>query len=162
MQNSNAQNVTEPDFRKKSFPAENTENMPEKPVFWHFLEISSLVFSNFLHKDAYKQYPKYGVFELDFWETFFLAENARNIPEIAAFADFHLTFSLLYLCFFTQKRYYNNSHDKTSCICLYNSDFCTRNFLKIAGTADFCWKICISWFSWAVVDIFSWNFAHLM
>ena len=35
------------------FPAENAGNMPEKPVFWHFLEISSLVFSDFLHKDAY-------------------------------------------------------------------------------------------------------------
>ena len=35
------------------FPAENTGNMPEKPVFWHFLEISSFVFSDFLHKDAY-------------------------------------------------------------------------------------------------------------
>ena len=35
------------------FPAENAGNMPEKLVFWHFLEISSLVFSDFLHKDAY-------------------------------------------------------------------------------------------------------------
>ena len=34
------------------FPAENAGNMPEKPVFWHFLEISSLVFSDFLHPDA--------------------------------------------------------------------------------------------------------------
>ena len=29
------------------------EIMPEKPVFWHFLEISSLICSYFLHKDAY-------------------------------------------------------------------------------------------------------------
>ena len=35
------------------FPAENAGTMPEKPVFWHFLEISSLVFPEFLHKDAY-------------------------------------------------------------------------------------------------------------
>ena len=36
------------------FLAENAGNMPEKPFFfWPFLEISSLVFSNFLHKDAY-------------------------------------------------------------------------------------------------------------
>ena len=42
-----------PIFKKHIFPAENAGNMPEKPVFWHFLEISSLVYSNFLHKDAY-------------------------------------------------------------------------------------------------------------
>ena len=41
MQNVNAQNVTDPDFQKKDFTAEKAENMPEKPVFWHFLEISS-------------------------------------------------------------------------------------------------------------------------
>ena len=33
-----------PIFEKHIFPAENAGNMPEKPVFWHFLEISSLVF----------------------------------------------------------------------------------------------------------------------
>ena len=40
-------------FKKHIFPAENVGNMPEKTVIWHFLEISSLVYSNFLHKDAY-------------------------------------------------------------------------------------------------------------
>ena len=39
-------------FSKTFFPAENAGNMPEKPVFWHFLEIVPLVFSDFLHKDA--------------------------------------------------------------------------------------------------------------
>ena len=53
MQNGDIQKVTEPDFGKKNFPAENAGNMPEKPVFWHLFEISSLVFSDFLHKDAY-------------------------------------------------------------------------------------------------------------
>ena len=33
--------------------------MPEKPVFWHFLEILSLVFSDFLHKDAHQQCLKH-------------------------------------------------------------------------------------------------------
>ena len=32
--------------------------MPEKPVFRHFLEIGSLVFSDFWHKDAKWQCPK--------------------------------------------------------------------------------------------------------
>ena len=53
MQNGNAQKVTEPDFQKKNFPAENAGNMPEKPVFWHFLEISSLIFPDIVQKDAY-------------------------------------------------------------------------------------------------------------
>ena len=42
-----------PIVKKRIFPAENAGNMPENPVFWHFLEISSLVFSDFLLKDAY-------------------------------------------------------------------------------------------------------------
>ena len=45
--------MTEPDFRKTFFPAENAGNMPEKPVFWHFLEISSLISSDLLHKNAF-------------------------------------------------------------------------------------------------------------
>ena len=44
MQNGNAQNVTEPDFRKK---IHFRSKMPEKTVFGNFLEISSLVFSDF-------------------------------------------------------------------------------------------------------------------
>ena len=42
-----------PIFEKQIFPAENAGNMPEKPVFLHFLEISSFVLSDFLHKNAY-------------------------------------------------------------------------------------------------------------
>ena len=41
-----------PIFEKRIFPAENAGNMPEKLVFWPFFEISSLVFSIFLHRDA--------------------------------------------------------------------------------------------------------------
>ena len=36
--------------KKHFFPAKNAGNMPEKPVFWHFLEILSLVFSDFCTK----------------------------------------------------------------------------------------------------------------
>ena len=53
MQNGDAQNVTEPDFWKKIFPGENAGNMPEITVFWTFLKILSLVFCDFLLKDAY-------------------------------------------------------------------------------------------------------------
>ena len=40
------------------------------------------------------------------------------------------------------------------------TDFCSRNFLKIAGTANFRRENGISWISRAVLYIFSWNFAH--
>ena len=41
IRNGNAQKVTEPDFVKTFFPAENAGNMRGKPAFGHFLEISS-------------------------------------------------------------------------------------------------------------------------
>ena len=50
MRINNAQNMTESDLKKKFFPAENARNVPEKLVFWHFLEILSLVFSDFCTK----------------------------------------------------------------------------------------------------------------
>ena len=59
--------MTEPDFRKTFFPAENAGNMLENPVFGHFLEISSLVFPDFLHKNT-----------LVVWK-FHLAEEASQI-----------------------------------------------------------------------------------
>ena len=49
MQNGYAQNVTGPDF----FPTENAGNILEKLVFVFFLEILSLVFSDFLLKGVY-------------------------------------------------------------------------------------------------------------
>ena len=70
-------------FSKTCFPAENAVNMPEKPFCWHFLEISSLVIADFLHKDAYQEWSK--------------------IPEIAVFADFYRTFSLYFVVFFHTK-----------------------------------------------------------
>ena len=53
VQNGNAQKMTESDFVKTFFLAENAGNMLGKPVFGHFLEIAPLVFSYFLLKDAY-------------------------------------------------------------------------------------------------------------
>ena len=52
IRNGNAQKVTEPDFVKTFFLSENARNMPGKLAFGHFLEISLLVFSHFLLKDA--------------------------------------------------------------------------------------------------------------
>ena len=51
-QNDNVQNVTEPDFWKKYFSGRKCRKCAGKTGFWHFLEILSSVFSDFLHKDA--------------------------------------------------------------------------------------------------------------
>ena len=75
------------------FQAENAGNMPEKPVFWHILEISSLVFSDFLQKDLFEQCPN----EVRFLRILFFRPK---MPEIAVFPDF------LYSClwyFFSHK-----------------------------------------------------------
>ena len=41
-----------------SFPGENAGNMLEKPVFWHFLEISSFVFPDFFAQRRVLVMPK--------------------------------------------------------------------------------------------------------
>ena len=53
MHNSNILIVIEPGVSKKVFPGENAGNMPEITVFWTFLKILTLVFCDFLLKDAY-------------------------------------------------------------------------------------------------------------
>ena len=71
-----------------------------------------------------------------FEKNFFPAENAGNMPEMAVFADFHRTFFFLYFVVFTQTQSITMStikHGSTVNL----TDFCRRNFLKIAGTADF-------------------------
>ena len=52
MQNGNAQNVTEPDFRKKKFGANLGQKLPKNRVFWTLYKIGSLIFSDFLHNDT--------------------------------------------------------------------------------------------------------------
>ena len=53
-ENGNVQNVTEPDFRKTYFSGRKCRKYAGKTgFFWHFLEISSFVFLDFLLKDAY-------------------------------------------------------------------------------------------------------------
>ena len=50
--------LTEPDFRKNSFSSRKCRYMPEKPYFWYFLEISSLVFPNFFAQRCVLIMPK--------------------------------------------------------------------------------------------------------
>ena len=107
MQNGNAQKVTEPDFQKNNFPAENAVNMPEKPVFRHFLEISSLVFSDFFAPRCVLAIFKTWLSPI-FEKNFFPAENTGNMPELAIFADFHWTF-FLYVVVFSLKNIINNN-----------------------------------------------------
>ena len=92
MQNGNAQNVTEPDFRKKIF---NAGNMPENQ-FFGISSRFSLFFSDFLLKECVlamlKTWPS-SIFE----KNVFLAKNTGNMLEIAVFADFHWSFSLYFV-----------------------------------------------------------------
>ena len=71
-----------------------------------------------------------------FKENFFPAENAGNMPEIAVFADFHRTFSL-YFVVFSHKTLLMIMPTINHGLIVNKTDFCSRNFLKVAGTADF-------------------------
>ena len=51
VQNGNAQNVTEPDFRKKFFLGKFGPKLPKNRVFWTLCKIASLVFSDFWQKN---------------------------------------------------------------------------------------------------------------
>ena len=71
-----------------------------------------------------------------FEKIVFSAENAGNMPEIAVFADFYRTFSLISLFFHTKILFITMPTIKHGSI-VNKTDFCSRNSLKIAGTADF-------------------------
>ena len=146
-----------PIFEKNNFPAENAGNMPEKPVFWHFLDSSSLVFSDFLHKDAYYSNAQ-NMAEPDFWERIFSGQKCRKSPFLQIFIGL---FPYISLFFHTETLLITMPTIKHGSI-VNKTDFWSRNFLKIAGTADFRRKNGISWISQAVYFIFfSRNFPHL-
>ena len=85
--------------------------------------------------------------------------NVKNVTESDFRADFHLTFSL-YFVVFSHKNIINfNAHHMHGSF-VNKTDFCSRIFLKVAGTADFHRKKGISWNSLAELYIFSWNLAH--
>ena len=122
--------------------------MPQ--ICWHFLEISSLAFCDFLHKDAYKQCPKTRPSRI------FPAEKKNeNMPEPPFLQIFIRHFPYISL-FFTHKKVHTIKHGSM----VNKTDFCSKNFLKIAGTPDFRRKNSISWISRAILWILSWNFAH--
>ena len=88
-----------PIFEKHIFLAENAGNMPEKPVFWHFLEILSLVFSIFCSKMCISN--THNMAESDFWEKFFSGRKCRKYAGNRRFCRFSLDFFLIFRCFFT-------------------------------------------------------------
>ena len=94
-----------PISEKHIFPAENTGNMPEKPVFWHFLEISSLVFSNFLHKEAYQECSTHARVRL--LRNFFSGRKYRKYAGNRRFCRFSLDFFLIFRVFFSHKNIYD-------------------------------------------------------
>ena len=57
------------------------------------------------------------------------------MPEIAVFADFHWTFFLYFVVFPTKTLLITMPTIK-HCSIVIKTDFCSRNFLKSAGTAD--------------------------
>ena len=89
-------------FEKRIFPAENAGNMPEKSVFWPFLEIISLVFFQFFAQRCILAmlilWPS-PIFD----KNLFPAKNAENMLEIAVPADFIWTFSTYFVFHFHTK-----------------------------------------------------------
>ena len=72
----------------------------------------------------------------DFQRNFFPAENDGNIPEIAVFADFDWIF-LYFSVFFHMKALFIAVPAIKHGLIFNESDFCSRDCLKIAGTADY-------------------------
>ena len=70
VQNGNAQNVTEPDFRKKKFWANLGPKVPKNRVFWTFFKICSLVFPDFLYEDEELIVKKKFFEKKFFWANF--------------------------------------------------------------------------------------------
>ena len=128
------QNVTEPDFRENIFWAENAGNMPEKPVFWHFLEISSLVFSDILHIDAY-QYCRKCV-KNRFLKKIFFRPIEPGICRKSPFFGFPWHFFNLTWFFLYRKRFLMVMFEMWQSLISNKIIFCNRNSLKIAGTAE--------------------------
>ena len=89
-----------------------------------------------------------------FEKNFFPAENAWN----RCFYRFSSDFFLISL-FFHAKTLITMPTIKHGSF-VNKTDFCSQNFLKVAGTANFRWKKRYFLNFWAELYIFSWNSAH--
>ena len=114
MQNGNAQNVTEPDFRKKKIFGTNLgQKQPKNRVFWTLCKITSLVFSDFWQKDRGQGCLKGG------WsnfspENFYLSFNMDFCIWGNSLLPFFLLFLPLHrLCIkITKRSRYKKAHPK--------------------------------------------------
>ena len=109
MQNGNAQNVTEPDFRKKFIFGRKCWKCAGKTGFLAFSQDFFISFFRFFAQRCVlamlKTWPS-PIFE----KNSDPAENAGNMPEIAIFANFVQTFSLYFVVFSLKNTNDNNAH----------------------------------------------------
>ena len=98
--------------------------------------------------------------ESNFWEKIFSNRKCRKYVGNSRFCRFSSDYFLIFRCFFHTKTLLLTVPTIKHGSIVYKTDFCSRNFLKVAGTADFRRKNGISWISRAELYIFSWNFAH--
>ena len=113
------------------------------------------VFSRFYHRFFLIFCTKMGInhaqnmTEAYFWENFFSAENAGNMPKIAVFADFVRVFSSYFVTFSHRNIIISNTHHQ-ACFNCQKTDFWSRNCLKIAGKTVFLeyLELYLIFFSW--------------
>ena len=129
MQNGNVQNVTEPDFRKKFISGRICR---KNLAFWHFLEVSSLVFSWFFCTKMRISNAQ-NMTESDFLEKFFSGRKCRKPPFFQIFDGLSPNISLFFQIKTLLITIPTIRHDSI----VNNTDFWSRNCLKITGTADF-------------------------
>ena len=126
-----------------------------------FLEIGSLVFADFWHKDAKWQCPFPSISE----KKSISGRKCRKYTGKPGFLAFSRDFIIRFFWFSPQRcalvmfKTWPSPTIKHGSI-VNKTDFCSRNSLKIAGTADIRRKNSISWISQAVLYIFSWNFSQ--
>ena len=99
--------------------------------------------------------------ESDFCEKFFSGLKCWKYAGNRCFCRFLSDFFFTCSCFFFHRKtlFITMPSIKHGSI-VNKTDFCSRNSLKFAGTADFRRKNGTSWISRAVLYIFLWNFAH--
>ena len=142
-----------PDFQKTFFSSRKCRKYAGKTSFLAFSRDFIISFYWFFAQRCILIMPIIWPSPI-FEKIFFPAENTNNMPEIAVFADIHWTFSLYFVVFHTKTLLITIPTIKHGSI-VNKTDFWSRNFLKIVGTADFRRETGISWISRAVLYIFS-------
>ena len=103
MQNGNARNVKEPEFRKKIFRLEMPEICRKKPFFGIFLRFYHQFFLIFCTKMRISNARNMA--ESDFGEKFFSSRKCWKYARNRRFCRFCSDFFLIFCCFSTQIHY---------------------------------------------------------